>query len=108
MGTEETQKSIDQIAAQHAEMMASYQNMIDESMAKYNAMVTEAQASLSKLVAASQPVPVRKPETVWTEAADGEKLLIMNKEAVDFFNNIFELMGKVAAELSKPAPKGRR
>lgn len=96
---------IQAIISQHKEMMETYQKVMDEKVQQYDAMVRNAQQQMAALVAASQPPPQRKPESQWVESAEGERHLVLNKEAAEFFGEIFEMVGKLATALAKTAKK---
>jgi len=86
-----------------AEAMVEYQKMLDDNIAKYEDMVIKAQKDLEALVQAATPQlpkPPQPPEAEWTEA-NGNKFLVLNVAAAEFFTAIFQQLGVVAAELGK-------
>jgi len=95
-------KKVEDVAAQMEQQMANYQNMLDDNIAKYEAMVDKAHHDLELLVQAATPQTQQRPEAQWTES-NGQKLLVLNMAAAEFFTAIFEQMGKVATELGKIA-----
>jgi hypothetical protein len=90
-------------AASMAEQMAAYQKVMDDKIAQYDKLVEDAQRELGAIVKAANP-PTQKPEAEWTEA-HGNKYLVLNVAATEFFMAIFEQVGALAAELSKTAKK---
>jgi len=91
-------------AAELAAQMTEYQRVMDEKIAQYDALVADAQSQLDAIVKAANPEPIVKPEAQWTEA-NGNKLLVLNESAAEFFQAIFEQVGVLATELGKATKK---
>lgn len=96
-------KVVPNAADELAEQMELYQKTMADSLAKYEELVADAQSQLEAIVQAATPKPKIKPEAQWTEA-NGNKLLVLNEEAANFFMAIFDQVGVLAKELAKLTP----
>ena len=95
-----TTQQLEQLSKKMEEMTQTYQQELLNQQQRYNDLVDQAQKQMAALVGASQPKPPPKPQAVWHEEG-GEKLLVLNQAAADFFTKIFENVGVLADALQK-------
>lgn len=102
-----TAEQLAQLSAKMEEMATTYQAELEHQQKRYHELVTTAQEQMAALVGAAQAAstpkpaaPAPKPQAVWHEE-NGEKLLILNQAAADFFSKLFENFGVLAEELQK-------
>lgn len=98
---------IESVEARMQHMMQSYQEHMEAATKKYTELVEEAHDKMLEMTQAAQPKPKRQPQAIWHDEG-GEKLLILNKEAADFFMNIFENLGLLTVELEKKLGSKKR
>lgn len=87
------------VRAKMDSMVDEYNQRMSEATKQYMDLVEQAQKQMADMSLAAQPVK-RKPQAIWHEES-GEKLLILNKEAADFFSEIFNNLGVLTNELQK-------
>lgn len=98
---------VDELAAAHEKMLASYQKATSDAQKQFEDMVAKAQRDMATLIASanaqvqSAPAPV-KPAAQWVKSKD-EEVLVLNRAAAEFFSAIFDQIGGVAVELAKMA-----
>jgi len=108
---------IDEALKAHVEKVeAAFSKAMTENMQQYmnhvNDMIAQSQREMAEMIGQAQavnnPKPANKPkpQAIWAEE-QGEKLLILNEPAAQFFQNIFENVGALTKELEKLA-KPRR
>jgi roadblock/LC7 domain-containing protein len=90
-------------AQELAGQMAAYQEDMQQKMAEYDTLIKNAQAELTAMVkTVNEPVapPQPKAEAQWTEAG-GARFLVLNEQAAEQINSIFDVVGALAEQLKK-------
>ena len=82
-----------------------YKQLLEDMSSQYAKTIAAAHKQMQELISSveNQARPV-KPESVWIEK-DGERYLLMNKQAVDQLNSMFDQFKVVIEELVKQERK---
>ena len=87
-------RSLNEAVEAHAKLVADSQKELD-------ATIEKAKGSLAELVEkAEKEGEVPQPESAWVKDH-----LVLNKEAVDLFQNLFKAIGELVPELKKLASR---
>ena len=84
---------------------SSFEQTQQESVRQFENLVADAETRFEKLLAAVKPVEPAPPHAEWVTAGDGQKVLVLNEQAVEFFSAIFDSVGAVAETLAKAGKK---
>lgn len=95
---------------------AANQKTLEDATKKYEEALAEAQSQLEQAMEGAgdgeTAKPADQPEqagpaAAWISAPDGERMMVINQEAVVMFMAIFDRMAAVAEELQKLSNKTR-
>jgi len=117
----EFQARHEEAVRQHEATLAAAQKQYERSiaqatsdfksiLAESEALKVETQNQPDSAPTATIPSPATEeiPAAAWINAPDGEKMMVLNKQAAIMFLAIFSKLEEVAKELEKLTPKKRR
>jgi len=90
--------------------LANYEKWLKDVQAQHEAMIADANAKLTALTSSAQTATAsKKPQSVWFTGNDGERFMLLNEDAVEQLNQVFEGIKEVVAMLAaKERPVGKR
>ena len=97
------EKAFDDFKDRYEASLEAYQVQLNEGLKRYEQLLDQ---MIEQVQPAEQPQPEETPPAaVWTDAPDGEKLLILNQNAAVMFMAIFDRLDEVLQEIQKIAGK---
>jgi hypothetical protein len=90
--------------------LANYEKWLKDVQSQHEAMVAEANAKLTALTTSAQVASTpKKPQSAWITGSDGDRFMILNEDAVEQMNKVFEGIKEVVAMLAaKERPVGKK
>ena len=72
---------------------------MEQMQEKHQALIANSIAQLERTIGSTATAPVPEPKSEYVTTDDGQKMLVMNMDAVAVLKNVFTLMQEVVDEI---------